>query len=264
VTFLDINKEEDKIFQKLSSLTFSELVNISAYLRIKAAISANKERIIALIRKKITKKKEILEKINTIVNLYLMRNFRSRMYRLTDSRRTLGILSRNLKKKNYKIINLNYPFFAEMKKKICLIRRAYVKENLEILVLEINGNKILLVFEGQDKLLPQKIIKEQLKYPPIKIMNIIRARKMKITGLTLIVGGEIGGIQGLREIRLVGEDVISGCNAFASRHDKCRIPLYLLGAWYSVEIGKKIEISTNGTFKGRSIGDLIKFLTYII
>ena len=57
-----------------------------------------------------------------------------------NSRRILGILSRNLKKENYRIINLNYPFFAEMKKKICLIRRAYVKENLEILVLEINGN----------------------------------------------------------------------------------------------------------------------------
>ncbi len=104
---------------------------------------------------------------------------------------------------------------------------------------------------------------EKVKVKPLVIRKYIDIHKPKVKKLKIQVGGEIGGIAGLKYITLEGDDVLSGIENFYRRYRTRAIMFHKIGPTVGVEFDNGLAILPGGIIRIVSIIDFLIFSKFL-
>ena len=104
---------------------------------------------------------------------------------------------------------------------------------------------------------------EKVKVKPLAIRRYIDTLKPKVKKLKIQVGGEIGGIKGLKYITLEGDDVLNGIENFYRRYRTKAIMFHKIGPTVGVEFDNGLAILPEGLIRIASIIDFLIFSKFL-
>ncbi|MGQ4891903.1 MAG: hypothetical protein ACP6IP_05360 [Candidatus Njordarchaeia archaeon] len=143
-----------------------------------------------------------------------------------------------------------------------------VTNKLVIIILEININKgpsYIFVNESIVDNLQEKLKESitEIKIKPLAIRRYMDQFNGRVEMMKILIGDEIGGVEGLTFITLEGKDVINGLDNFYRRYKYNTLRFHKIGVLEAIKFSNGLSVSRSGRIYVKSILDLIDFIKYL-
>ena len=143
-----------------------------------------------------------------------------------------------------------------------------IANKLTIIILGVNKNgEKRYLFINKDHI---DVIRKKLgahiidaKVKPLAIRRYMEKFNGKVEMMKILIGDEIGGVEGLSYITLEGKDVINGLDNFYRRYKYNTLRFHKIGVLEAIRFSNGLEISRKGFVRVVSIFDLLNFIKYL-
>ncbi len=125
---------------------------------------------------------------------------------------------------------------------------------------EKNKNFILIDHDLVGEIIDKFSTINEVRIKPLYMRKYMEKSREKVTKMRILIGGEIGGIDGLYYIVLEGTDVIRGVENFYRRYKSQTLRFHMIGALNEIAFENGLTLSSDGRIRVVSAIDLLTFL----